>query len=1030
MQQQKIERLKTLAGILSGMTEENAMNILYDMDREFRIDRESLNFLAVSMFRPDEIFEKLERKGLTSLLRGMSLDSLSTLIELVNERNKNSCAEILGKNRFQDAVDIDRKPPRRRMVEEMLKVMAEKISAGEISYKGPALFLMDIPCRPAPEPGIRREDVFFRVLNPVVAKDEGVKVLIYNPLHTEGELRLSFQQRGERYFSKNNWFLSILTDYNGFYYSELFPERMEGMNTLWLEIPGAGQAGRNIYFTDSAKSVFSIMINRVSTYSDGRCSINFSLAGIDKTEEYARVRLFCSRCGHVLTAAGIKLEKNSGVLDFNIPSESKHSGELFLHVEAGKHQASTVINTENPSVLPIEPIIEKGRAPGDAVSIDLPVNIAEPFMYHVSTSMQGDMEIVQRIGSAHIPLHGKVKYTGQRKSTVLEAAEFDGELLVMPARDGISSLKFVLFSTPEKFEYCTEGWESFQDLYFTFYKLTSNGAEPFYRYVSCVDRNIRTYPVLPSYIEKGESAEIDILYRTESEMEISLTNGSSVSKKVKGRGVIRAPFGYGYDLELTCSSAGYNYNTDISVPERGEIIAWNTIEYIPPGVVLKPEKGTEYTIYRGPGDLQSIVGEIMLLNYPWGCAEQTAAKLAGICFSLVKGGGSVTEKTLIKLIENGARKLLSYKKANDLYSLFGDEADVAVTRLILRHLLPLRHYEGKLKSAVPVVVEILKSLIKVCGSTPSDEKAGPIPLITDVSRALSREVASPDISILNTASILENTGKYLGYKDEVFTRLSGDTYLSNPAYLSLVAASLITEGWSSLEAVTGEERRVNKLRRGGLMGFLEAIGLLSMRSETEVSKKTSVINDSLEPLLRSIAFSYIASGTMSTVDMRAFITLLSVLEEKTPEYSYSSGDYGLIPAGGHKIIKPVRVESDFTFVTKFTKENPGMSSGKINASLSSGRIVKGKNVTLKIKSDIPANLVYTVYYPAVLEPADLSGMIVSDQSVRVDSNTFNRNGGLIFKGARRGKGRVRIIYENMYDTSRAAVLDAGWIEVE
>jgi hypothetical protein len=286
------------------------------------------------------------------------------------------------------------------------------------------------------------------------------------------------------------------------------------------------------------------------------------------------------------------------------------------------------------------------------------------------------------------------------------------------------------------------------------------------------------------------------------------------------------------------------------------------------------------------------------------------------------------------------------------------------------------------------------------------------------------------IGIMDTSSVLENTAQYLGYNDERFTGLALNLYLSNPAYLSFVAASLISDGRGSLEAVTGEERSVKELRRGGVLGLLEVLGLLSRWSETSVSKKTSVINDPLEPLLRSIAFSYIASGTMSTTDMQALITLLSVLGEKSPEYSYSAGDCGSIPEAGYTLTAPLRVESDCTFVTKSTKKKPGLSGGKVNASLSSGRIVKGNNVRLKIKADIPANLVYTVYYPAVLEPAEVSGMIVSDQSVRIDSNTFNRNGGLMFKGARRGKGRVRIIYEDMYNTSRAAVLDAGWIEVE
>jgi len=1021
MRQEKIQKLKALADILSKMDEENSMNILNDMDREFRIDRDALDYLAVNIFRPEEIFEKFDKKGLSLVLRGMTIDSLSKLIEGLNEKNISSCAEILGRNRFQDALDIERKPPRGAMIEDMLKVMSVKISAGEISYKGPALFLMDIPCRPAPEATAKKGKVFFCVINPVVFKDEGVRVLIYNPYLTEGELRLSFQQKGERYFVKNSWFRSILTDDNGFYYAELFPDRKPGMNTLWLEIPGMGQSGRNIYFTDSARSVFSVSIDGIDEPEEGMYRISFSLPGHENGHNYARIKIFCTRCGLPLVTAGVYLEKKKGEVEFSYSGGSGHCDDLYFHVEVGKHQACAVINIVTDLTDPGRAVIGEDRAPGNMISAVIPVAPGEPFMFHVSSSSYTDRSIRQSIAAGRTDIHGRVKYRGERKSSVLEASESDGDLLMMPSRESMSDLRFGVVNNSREFNYQSSGRDNFNDLHFTFYRLTSTGPVPFYNYVSCVDRKVKLYPILPAYLEKGESSEIEILYRTDHEMQVSLTNGITYDSTVTGKGIIRNIVEYGHDYTLSSGGADLS-EQKISIPERGDVFSWSSIEYIPPGSIIVPDANTEYLIYNGPGAFCDEIRKKMLINYQWGCAEQTAAKLSALCWLYVNDKSH--DQNIVLMIQGGVKKLLTYRNSSGLYSLFGQEYDMRITVMILRHFLPVKKFESRLKNDLPEIIDVINDLVSICEKEKYASDSVNIPL--NMAAVLA---GSPIDESVDYRSLLENTGKSLAYEKERFYMIPISAYMSGAAYLSYVASSVIATGRTSIEAVTSRKKMKKVIRRGGIAGFLEMLGILTRKTEIKVSDKTSMIDNSLEPLLSSLCFRYMNNSSMSTVEMQGLLALLSLIEEKNPEYSYSSGkkplevDEAIIPAS------PVKIESDYTFVKKTVVRKISTGGDGIYAALSENKKVRGGNLILKIKKEMTAHCVYTIYFPAILEPAFTAGMILSPQSIRIDSSSFDRSGGITFKAARRGKGRVRIIYEYMYDPSRADVVDAGWVEV-
>jgi len=190
-----------------------------------------------------------------------------------------------------------------------------------------------------------------------------------------------------------------------------------------------------------------------------------------------------------------------------------------------------------------------------------------------------------------------------------------------------------------------------------------------------------------------------------------------------------------------------------------------------------------------------------------------------------------------------------------------------------------------------------------------------------------------------------------------------------------------------------------------------------------------VIEDALDPLLLSICFTYMNSSSMSTVEMQSLLTLLSVIEEKNPEYSYSGGENLFETDDAAVPVSPVKIESEYTFVKKIIKKKIISAGSGIYANLSDSKKIRGGSLVLKIKNDMTSHCIYTVYFPAILEPAAAGGMVLSPQSIRIDSASLDRNGGITFKALRRGRGRVRIIYEQMYNPSRADVIDAGWVEV-
>ena len=266
MNQEQQEKLRHLAGIIRKMPVKDARWILTDLESDVQFNREFLKYLAKHSFQPNELFELLSPEEFKSLFSKVPLPALQKWIS-ENPEKKSIFEAALGKTKVSDILAKKLSAGEGDNYSELiLEELCRQVSQGKVSYNGISLYLNPPECRPA-SPAKKSGNCFFAVLNPLVRDGEGLKIMIAAPEYSGQMLRMSLQSTGPRYFSKESWFINLYIGSGGTYIGEVFPDRMPGPVTVWLEIPGSGEVCRTVYFT-GAKSLYTFDVKSIQSNYD------------------------------------------------------------------------------------------------------------------------------------------------------------------------------------------------------------------------------------------------------------------------------------------------------------------------------------------------------------------------------------------------------------------------------------------------------------------------------------------------------------------------------------------------------------------------------------------------------------------------------------------------------------------------------------------------------------------------------------------------------------------------------------------
>ncbi len=226
-------------------------------------------------------------------------------------------------------------------------------------------------------------------------------------------------------------------------------------------------------------------------------------------------------------------------------------------------------------------------------------------------------------------------------------------------------------------------------------------------------------------IENGDSAEIEVHYLTEvpGTLEI-LLNGSSViecTDVAKGNGVLTTTIQKKGLVQALLKTANYQLEAihEVRLPFEQMLLYTHFVHLYPYEPFTPPQE-----VFVLPNPLPLIRESVHALQgFPFGCAEQTSAKLGALAlaYKYHKTVHSGEEVPLIGMIRQGINRLFSlyYNESKMRFGLWNVEsADEKTTVQVLRNLAPLypilddltlNHYANLLSE---VASSLLKEKVK------------------------------------------------------------------------------------------------------------------------------------------------------------------------------------------------------------------------------------------------------------------------------------------------------------------------------
>jgi hypothetical protein len=403
------------------------------------------------------------------------------------------------------------------------------------------------------------------------------------------------------------------------------------------------------------------------------------------------------------------------------------------------------------------------------------------------------------------------------------------------------------------------------------------------------------------------------------------------------------------------------------------------------------------------------------MNYPWGCGEQTAAKIAGFGLLLLKCLPADKTHFLVKKIKIGISALEKYKNDNGFYSIFsGVAGDVNTTTLIFNNLKILAKSRNRLEALLPELWKIFDDMKKKIADNPYLEQNGRSETLT-VNAFDEKSIAE-----IFAISVAEKDGKLINYS-KTFQSLASKSFYA----LTMLAE----KDKDSLDIFAGKEKKEIKYSSEGFRGILEKWNILKQPTKKTIKTLTRSLSPASKYLLPASEISYNAESVPSTIDLSSMLYFLDKVNNKS-NYEYSpNGNFFTPESNSYVPTGKITVQSDYTFVEKkeiLMPNDAPFSFGQL-LTISKKNLAKGDLLPIKYKLNSPSGIIHVIL-PAILEAVKNSDFSFdSNNNFRI-SHHFENNEFLL-RTVRKGKGKIRLLIEDMYNTSQVYYLESDIIEV-
>lgn len=729
---------KTLQ-ILNAMEPQAARRLRLSLLAEAEGDDERLHQLQEAFFSTAELAENLSREELRQLLHTMEdsqIAELAVLPELAMLLPKG-----LPKGRLEriDALRGNQKalvpsPAVGMLFRQQLLACVEQ---GKVD---PAVLPDELApgCRAGFS--VQSREAFLLSEQPYFLPFEPIEVQVFSPPLNRNLIRLHFMKDGKKTFTKDHPFKELFLDERGqtTFYHPGFGE--EGVYTLYAEEAQSCRllARLDVLVLRLENGGVAAGVTRMyrEIYGSGEVlAVEVQLtAGDSKVDEPVTFVAVCRSCGRMFTAGtGEALGNGLHRLRFR---ERNHSGAYLLELTTSDDR-HIAINLPEVTLQPIA----RANAGVSIAFTDTPIKHDEALTFTLQLSPEHSpvdiLAVVTGQGDGAACLQSALSggnfmaHTSKAHGSanrLIKAYQTDGGLKLYGSRRG-NRLQSVSRIYPGENAVSLGRLDHLVEepgVPVTVALFLWNGTN--FDWIESREIAIVFSPHLeldaPQFIESGESYFGALRYFAPEPSLLMLSNrGKTVEYQVNGRGTFEIEL-----LENTELHAALRVSkSEGRKPLELRYASSARVETVQRFFVLR--QGTDYTfdspvtLLEGLSALAADYIARGLLEYPWGCGEQTAAKLASLLtvhHSLRKKGIAVKLLEVEARMTEGLERMSLFKAGDGLFSMWeGGAPSTSITAMIREHLSGYRQVEA-LPDAVRTLYAGLLQYMK-CGDASQPE---------------------------------------------------------------------------------------------------------------------------------------------------------------------------------------------------------------------------------------------------------------------------------------------------------------------
>ncbi|WXG47059.1 MAG: hypothetical protein WED05_10435 [Candidatus Atabeyarchaeum deiterrae] len=228
------------------------------------------------------------------------------------------------------------------------------------------------------------------------------------------------------------------------------------------------------------------------------------------------------------------------------------------------------------------------------------------------------------------------------------------------------------------------------------------------------DRSVVVDVDVPSMIDEGDEYYGKAVYHVaegKAKLRVKLPDGSFYEGEVEGDGFreFKLPGPGTVEAELTSPKGSDSIVKSVD-PQVSEKVTVSALSLLEKGEELPIDVDRKVFIYTNVKSLLSYSVR-SLIQYPFGCAEQTSAKLCGLAVAWEFGENT---NEIAQMIDAGLSRMTKFIQQDGLYSLWegAKEGTPEVTKKVLKNLSPLIRLGRFKEKTTPLIEKPVQELEK------------------------------------------------------------------------------------------------------------------------------------------------------------------------------------------------------------------------------------------------------------------------------------------------------------------------------